>query len=543
MAWQQRMEAMKATRVDRTTVGGLAIGGLLGLTLGLLIGWVWWPVEWQGTAPVVTPGATAAEFSGGSQFDDVTTRSLFLGATADAYVYSIAQGNRDAAAVATQRLAALGGDLPAAFDEAIGFYAAQPAGAAQVTNLTTLATAVGITPGSSDAAAAAAVTAAPAAVEGAGAPAAAAESQTGATLVAGGGAQASSNNLLGWVLSLLAAALLIGGGIFLLLRLNRGGDMEASSVGPGGSGGDAFDDEMPPGGPPSVPAFDRSTLSSMRAPVAPAASVRSPVERPVAVTGHDPHGFEAEDDEDAYAGAGRRTVSAYQVGDTDDEYTHAPAAGLEDEADDWIDEELEEETEEERPGEDTNSPPAGANASPAVEPPPTRSNLGGTSVRTPPPPTLQPPTPSRFERYQPIDNFTYTYSLGQADTDKGRHIGAPDGDGYLGEYSVGIPQKNGLLDHDMLKPIAMEVVLFEKSDVRSTLTTTRLLLSTYADDHQREEYKRSNPNLAPIVAQPNTRFQLEGNELLLDVLIREVTYTREGFFQNVVLDLAVKRKT
>ena len=36
MAWQQRMETIKATRVDRTTVTGLIVGIILGLTLGLL---------------------------------------------------------------------------------------------------------------------------------------------------------------------------------------------------------------------------------------------------------------------------------------------------------------------------------------------------------------------------------------------------------------------------------------------------------------------------------------------------------------------------
>ena len=76
----------------------------------------------------------------------------------------------------------------------------------------------------------------------------------------------------------------------------------------------------------------------------------------------------------------------------------------------------------------------------------------------------------------------------------------------------------------------------------STLTTTRLLLSDYAHDHLYDEYQRANPNLAPIVARPNTRFQLEGKQLLLDCLIKDVQYTREGFFQNVVLELVVKRK-
>ena len=39
----------------------------------------------------------------------------------------------------------------------------------------------------------------------------------------------------------------------------------------------------------------------------------------------------------------------------------------------------------------------------------------------------------------------------------------------------------------------MEVVLFDKSDGRSTLTTTRLLLSNYAHDHLYDEYQRVEP--------------------------------------------------
>lgn len=533
MAWQQRLEAMKATRVDRTTVGGLVLGGILGLALGLLIGWVWWPVEWQGPEPAAPAAAAAGAaetgaFTGGSQFDAATTRALFLGATADAFVYATGQGSRDAAAMATQRLAALGGDLPAAFDQAIAFYEAQPAAAAQVSNLNTLAAAVGITPsGSGSAGDAAAAPTAAAAAAAAPAGQTAAGAQTGATLVEGGSVQGASGNLLGWVASLLVAALLIGGGVFLLLRLNRTKGLEPSSVGSGGSGGTdgspAFDDEQPPAGAPSVPAFDRDSLSPMRAAMTPAASVRSSVERPVAVGGREPHGFDAEDDEDAYPPAGPRTVTAFYTADED--YVRDPQIDARAEDDDWNGGAQESEEEE---GD--------------AEPPPVRSGLAGTSVRTPPPPTLQPPTPSRFDRYSVVESFTYTYYLGQVDTDKGKHLSSPSGD-YIGEFSVGLAQDNGVADNDMMKPAAMEVVLFDKTDGRTTHTTTRVLLSEYAHDHLAATYERANPNLAPIVAQSNTRFQLEGSELLLDVLIQDVKYTREGFFQNLTLDLTAKRKT
>jgi hypothetical protein len=301
----------------------------------------------------------------------------------------------------------------------------------------------------------------------------------------------------------------------------------------------------------------------MRGNVVPAASMRSTVERPVAVEGRDPHGFVAEEEEETYSST-RRTVTtttrgnetypgADDIEDAEDGEDGPPAggaygasrAGARPEADEWIeDDDMPGDGEDlrEDDGRDYAEETEEDERDRAPLPPPTRTNVPGTSVRTAPPPTLQPPTPSRYEKYATVDSYTATYYLGQVDFDQGKPIGAPNGEGYLGEYSVGIPQKNGLLDHDMMKPIAMEVVLFDKSDGRSTLTTTRLLLSEYAHDHLYEEYQRANPNLAPIVAAPNTNFQLEGKLLLLDCLIREVRYTREGYFQNVVLDLVVKRK-
>ncbi len=523
MAWQQRMETIKATRVDRTTVVGLIAGILLGLTLGLLIGWVWWPVEWQGQEPAAAPAAAAGSTAAG-QFNTPEARYLYLGATADAYVLAAAAGDRNAASLAAQRLAALGGDIRAAFDSAIAFYSAQAGGSTQVSNLTTLAGAVGIPLGTSTSGSETGAAAAPAGQPAvtAAAPAAAATA-TGATQ--GGG------NPLQWLLSLLAAVLLIGGGLYLLWVLNQRRGLEASSA-----VADGFDaEEVGASSATVVEAFDRSSLTPMRATVTPAAAMRSTVERPVAVEGRDPHGFDAEDDDEIYPP--RRSVTIVDTDETDEDEevpngTHGGAA--------WDDEDGDGEGDED---EDLTGKAEDGTATAAPdEVPPARTNVPGTSVRTAPPPTLQPPTPSRYDRYTTIDSYTATYYLGQVDFDQGKPIGSPSGDGYLGEYSVGIPQKNGLLDHDMEKPIAMEVVLFDKSDGRSTLTTTRLLLSDYAHDHMYEEYQRANPNLAPIVARPNTHFQLEGKQLLLDCLIKDVKYTRDGFFQNVVLELVVKRK-
>lgn len=132
--------------------------------------------------------------------------------------------------------------------------------------------------------------------------------------------------------------------------------------------------------------------------------------------------------------------------------------------------------------------------------------------------------------------------MGQVDFDQGKPIGSPSGDGYLGEYSVGIPQKNGLLDHDMEKPIAMEVVLFDKSDGRSRLMMTRLLLSDYAHDHMYDEYQRAESKPCPDCGSAQHALSAGRQTTPARLPIKDVKYTRDGFFQNVVLELVVKRK-
>lgn len=66
-------------------------------------------------------------------------------------------------------------------------------------------------------------------------------------------------------------------------------------------GSDGFDaEEVGTSSATVVEAFDRSSLTPMRTTVTPAAAMRSTVERPVAVEGRDPHGFDAEDDDEIY---------------------------------------------------------------------------------------------------------------------------------------------------------------------------------------------------------------------------------------------------
>ena len=202
MAWQSALEQTKSVRLGRNTVIGLAVGVLVGLVLGLLIGWVWWPVEWQGVETTAAPAATSSE-----ELAAPALQAQYLGAVADAFAYGSAAGDSTAAAVAAQRLAALGGDLRAAFGNAIAFYNSQGGDAARINNLATLALVVGI-PLDEVAGAAVGPPVQPAADQAA--PAAGTSDATN---------DDSGNNSrpTNWFVTLLIALLLIGGGIYIFL--------------------------------------------------------------------------------------------------------------------------------------------------------------------------------------------------------------------------------------------------------------------------------------------------------------------------------------
>jgi hypothetical protein len=340
--------------------------------------------------------------------------------------------------------------------------------------------------------------------------------------------------------------------------LNRRGSQGADSP---------FDEEeLAPAAAASVTAFDRSTLSPVRSSLTPAASVRSTVERPQPLQAGGPHGFDADEqdefDNPPYAGD--------ELEDEQDERVHfhrtitvqdddAYSVTTDDEdADNWGDEDAEAEQPDHRaapPGYVTSvgaTPPySGMRSSspadqrqPQAADPASEASVQPPAPRTPPPATLQPPTPSRFAQYTPIGSYTASYYVGRPDFDHAENIQHPVDGSYIGEYGIIIPPGQGVLNNDPDKAIAMDVYLFDKSDERQPLTVKRWLLSTYGDDHKRAEFERDKQcSKPPIVAQPNTNFQLEGVQLLLDCSIKQVTYTPEGYFQNVTVDLVLKRKS
>ena len=51
------------------------------------------------------------------------------------------------------------------------------------------------------------------------------------------------------------------------------------------------------------------------------------------------------------------------------------------------------------------------------------------------------PTPSRYDRYTPVESYTATYQVGATDFDYTKNVENPDGAGYIGEYGIGISER------------------------------------------------------------------------------------------------------
>ncbi len=186
-----------------------SIGMTIGLAFGLLIGWVLWPVEWQ--------GATLRDL-------DTAGKAEYIASVADAFVI---YDSPEAAAIAQQRLASLQPtDLDTEFVAAIRYFqsSAQPERAIRISNIGRLATSLGMVPPDLQASATnsqittndnidqtASDTTNSTAAETSANPATAASS--GTTDSTSSGAIVA---WLRWLLWLVAALLLLGGGLYLM---------------------------------------------------------------------------------------------------------------------------------------------------------------------------------------------------------------------------------------------------------------------------------------------------------------------------------------
>jgi hypothetical protein len=214
------IDQLSETRVSRHGLVALGAGALLGLVLGLLIGWVWWPVEWDEPAPA----AAAPSLDAGQA---ASLAIPYVSSVADAYVAVLTE---DAVALAQSRLAALGSDATSTIDAAIAFYSNQPDGRLRVANLQQLAGGLNL-PITAAAAIQPPALAVPAAAD------ASAGAETTADAVAGDGAAASATpddnpwlqRLGGLFVSLIAVVLGIGG-IYWLTRKRSPGPLGSAAL-------------------------------------------------------------------------------------------------------------------------------------------------------------------------------------------------------------------------------------------------------------------------------------------------------------------------
>ena len=175
----------------------------------------------------------------------------------------------------------------------------------------------------------------------------------------------------------------------------------------------------------------------------------------------------------------------------------------------------------------------------------TMCRLHGAAATPKPAAGMPPPSPlfaARQDRYSVLDSYTAIYTAGMMDFDHTQNVANPQGAGYIGEYGFGIANRHGVLNNNLEQVVALEVYLFDKSEETAPVTTSRTLLSEYAHDKLYSLFEREKQGGDPIIAQPRTRFQLEGRQLLLDCVIAAVTYTREGIFQAVTVEMTLKRK-
>lgn len=185
------------------------IGTIIGLALGLFIGWVLWPVEWEGAA---------------LRDLDTGTKAEYVAAVADAFVI---YDSPEAAANARRRLIPLEDNLAAEFSNAVGYFrnSNQAEQNIRISNIRQLASALGVLlPESGFAADAAGEPAVVGPVSTVGASTATAsgpETQvtngdTLSTNTTSGTGIAGNSSWLRSLLWLLAVILIVGGAIFLL---------------------------------------------------------------------------------------------------------------------------------------------------------------------------------------------------------------------------------------------------------------------------------------------------------------------------------------
>lgn len=500
----------------------LGVGGLLGLILGLIIGWQVLPVQWT----QAWPGDLSRE-----------ARAQYLAAVAEAYVY---YGDDEAAEIARNRLFDLNTDLEAQIADAVDFFAAtRPRNySATISNLGLLAQRLDAVPAAPPPAA----------------------SGVGDTVRA----------WVNWTLTALAAIILAGGGIWIVNRMQqRRAQDDGLADDPGG-----FEEEESVGAPrPVVGARPFMRPDALR-----------PVSETSRGTTLEPaqseeYGFEDEvhDDDDVYRPS-RPLVTGDDYALHDEEFeAEGPYADDEEFGDEvmhaGVDEEFpddafaDEHFEDDEPTErgrysavgyddldETEVIPSGARQPSQLRAVDPFEALDEEEASPPPRQSGPLAAPMRGNRSakaaRVLQTFSVHYQAGLPELNKSYNqaytIVDPESGRAIGECGMMVNSINGILDNDPDSVIAMEVWLVDKKQELTFSSQDRILISEYAYDRGLEtKITRERPNDPhPIIPQGGrTPFEIKGPNLLLQCDVVEAVYAksgpRKGVFESLRIEMTV----
>lgn len=488
----------------------LGAGALLGLILGLILGWGVFPVRWTNAWP-------------GDLSDEA--RAQYLAAVAEAYVY---YGNAQAAEIARNRLYDLNDNLADEIAAAQRFFADHP----QVNNANIYISNLGrLAQGLNAVSPETIVDTAPAES----APAA------GAPTTGGSAVGTRVRSWVNWLLLAVAALALVVGGLMVITRLSKRRAATTDSLDDEPEG---FEDEDDFATQPGRSPFQRPLPSPLPTSVRDTSRTRER-DRPQTAAPHgEDYGFDEEHDESPAAFASGTALDDLAA---EDDFYDEPALDLDDEEIDRgveLDEEADEDLYEAL--DEGDFEPMEAEA---------RATFAQPALRAPFDQTFDQEAELDQEHYAHtaprsgqgtlVKTFTVHYQTGIPDYDQSYSIMDPEGGRYIGECGMGVNLKNGILQNNPDNVIALDVWLVDKKQEKSYSSQSRVLLSEYVIDNNLESaFTRERPNdAAPLVPQPGMTFQLKGPSLLLECEVLEAKYIAggptAGIFQSVKLDMTV----
>ncbi len=171
---------------------------------------------------------------------------------------------------------------------------------------------------------------------------------------------------------------------------------------------------------------------------------------------------------------------------------------------------------------------------PAPPPPGSDTPIPPVAAPSPPAPPAaqpeQPPAPSMLVPGKKLAEFDATYHRGETDYDEAFVVEGDAGAGYRGECGMGIA---AALDRESTQATALEVWLFDKSDIR---TVTTVLASQYAQQTPALQARLADKG-DNLLAALNQVFTIQARTLILEGEIADFAYyTGDGVEPNSVFE-------